>query len=204
MVWSGYVVLMFGKTDSIKINNNLGCLPVVVAQPEASSLPNHHLLVPPECNIRDLISEGDELGEEDNEDDESSDADDERKGQDLDDEGQDLDDEGRGLDDEGQGLNDEGQSLKDEGPGMEEEEAAGQHQAISVIDTAMSEPLGLGYGAAKSLALESIEEISPSTYEEVVLFYNGLDVPTRQILDSRGAIPSNTAADVKVAIQEMA
>ncbi|GKG04060.1 hypothetical protein Tco_0314447, partial [Tanacetum coccineum] len=40
--------------------------------------------------------------------------------------------------------------------------------------------------------------------QEVVLFYNGLDVPTRQILDSRGAIPSKTAADVKVAIQEMA
>ncbi|GJY36811.1 reverse transcriptase domain-containing protein [Tanacetum coccineum] len=28
--------------------------------------------------------------------------------------------------------------------------------------------------------------------QEVVLFYNGLDVPTRQILDSRGAIPSKT------------
>ncbi|GJZ51512.1 hypothetical protein Tco_0606027 [Tanacetum coccineum] len=40
--------------------------------------------------------------------------------------------------------------------------------------------------------------------DEVVLFYNGLDVPTRQILDSRGAIPSKTAADAKVAIQEMA
>ncbi|GJY91695.1 mitochondrial proton/calcium exchanger protein-like protein isoform X1 [Tanacetum coccineum] len=39
--------------------------------------------------------------------------------------------------------------------------------------------------------------------QEVVLFYNGLDVPTRQILDSRGAIPSKTAADAKVAIQEM-
>ncbi|GJU49206.1 hypothetical protein Tco_1218761 [Tanacetum coccineum] len=40
--------------------------------------------------------------------------------------------------------------------------------------------------------------------QEVVLFYNGLDVPTRQIFDSRGAIPSKTAADAKVAIQEMA
>ncbi|GKC66772.1 hypothetical protein Tco_1099370, partial [Tanacetum coccineum] len=40
--------------------------------------------------------------------------------------------------------------------------------------------------------------------QEVVLFYNGLDVPTRQILDSRGAIPSKTAADAKVAIQEIA
>nr|GEU70084.1 hypothetical protein [Tanacetum cinerariifolium] len=39
---------------------------------------------------------------------------------------------------------------------------------------------------------------------EIVLFYNGLDVPTRQILNSRGAIPSKTAADAKVAIQEMA
>ncbi|GJW72510.1 mitochondrial proton/calcium exchanger protein-like protein isoform X1 [Tanacetum coccineum] len=40
--------------------------------------------------------------------------------------------------------------------------------------------------------------------QETVLFYNGLDVPTRQILDSRGAITLKTAADAKVAIQEMA
>ncbi|GKB60183.1 hypothetical protein Tco_0916369 [Tanacetum coccineum] len=33
--------------------------------------------------------------------------------------------------------------------------------------------------------------------QEVVLFYNGLDVPTGKILDSRGAIPSKTAADAK-------
>ncbi|GJZ00535.1 putative reverse transcriptase domain-containing protein [Tanacetum coccineum] len=40
--------------------------------------------------------------------------------------------------------------------------------------------------------------------QEVVLFYNGLDVLTRQIIDSRGAIPSKTTADVKIAIQEIA
>ncbi|GJV38293.1 hypothetical protein Tco_1410770 [Tanacetum coccineum] len=40
--------------------------------------------------------------------------------------------------------------------------------------------------------------------QEVILFYNGLDVPTRQILDSKGAIPTKTAADAKIAIQEMA
>ncbi|GKB16312.1 hypothetical protein Tco_0850235 [Tanacetum coccineum] len=34
--------------------------------------------------------------------------------------------------------------------------------------------------------------------QEVILFYNGLGIPTRQILDSRGAIPSKTAADAKV------
>ncbi|GKA17135.1 hypothetical protein Tco_0696972 [Tanacetum coccineum] len=39
--------------------------------------------------------------------------------------------------------------------------------------------------------------------QEVVLLYNGLDVPTQQILDSRGVIPSKTAADAKTAIQEM-
>ncbi|GJV18110.1 protein kinase-like domain, concanavalin A-like lectin/glucanase domain protein [Tanacetum coccineum] len=33
--------------------------------------------------------------------------------------------------------------------------------------------------------------------QEVVLFYNGLDVATRQIIDSRGAIPSKTAANAK-------
>ncbi|GKA05289.1 retrovirus-related pol polyprotein from transposon TNT 1-94 [Tanacetum coccineum] len=40
--------------------------------------------------------------------------------------------------------------------------------------------------------------------QEVILFCNGLDVPTRQILDSKGTIHSKTAADAKIAIQEMA
>ncbi|GKA84239.1 hypothetical protein Tco_0805834 [Tanacetum coccineum] len=46
--------------------------------------------------------------------------------------------------------------------------------------------------------------LEQSEEEEVILFYNGLDVPTRQILDSKGVIPSKTAADAKIAIQEMA
>ncbi|GKF49257.1 hypothetical protein Tco_0142508, partial [Tanacetum coccineum] len=40
--------------------------------------------------------------------------------------------------------------------------------------------------------------------QEVILFYNGLEVSTRQILDSKDTIPTKTAADAKVAIQEMA
>nr|GEY19752.1 hypothetical protein [Tanacetum cinerariifolium] len=40
--------------------------------------------------------------------------------------------------------------------------------------------------------------------QEVILFYNGLDVPTRQILDSKGVVPTKTTLDAKVAIQEMA
>ncbi|GKA22396.1 hypothetical protein Tco_0708358 [Tanacetum coccineum] len=39
--------------------------------------------------------------------------------------------------------------------------------------------------------------------QEVILFYNGLDVPTRQILDSRGVVLTKTIADAKIAIQEM-
>ncbi|GKC56256.1 hypothetical protein Tco_1083854 [Tanacetum coccineum] len=44
----------------------------------------------------------------------------------------------------------------------------------------------------------------PTEMHKVILFYNGLGIPTRHILDSRGAIPSKTAADVKVVIQEIA
>ncbi|GJR08939.1 hypothetical protein Tco_0791591 [Tanacetum coccineum] len=40
--------------------------------------------------------------------------------------------------------------------------------------------------------------------QEVISFYKGLDVPTRQILDSKGVIPSMKAADAKKAIQDMA
>ncbi|GJS70385.1 reverse transcriptase domain-containing protein [Tanacetum coccineum] len=60
-------------------------------------------------------------------------------------------------------------------------------------------------------AWESFKELlmkCPQHYlteiQEVILFYNGLDVPTRQILDSRSAVPTKTIADAKKAIQEMA
>ncbi|GKC55739.1 hypothetical protein Tco_1083337 [Tanacetum coccineum] len=72
------------------------------------------------------------------------------------------------FDDESQGLDDEGQGLEDEGPNMEEEDEAaleGQQQTVLVVDIAASEPLGLGYGAARRHALESTEEISPSTHK---------------------------------------
>nr|GEU70082.1 hypothetical protein [Tanacetum cinerariifolium] len=39
--------------------------------------------------------------------------------------------------------------------------------------------------------------------QEVILLYNGLEVPSRQILDSKGAIQTKTTANAKVAIQEM-
>ncbi|GJY47674.1 hypothetical protein Tco_0436737 [Tanacetum coccineum] len=39
--------------------------------------------------------------------------------------------------------------------------------------------------------------------QEVILFYKGLDVPTRQILDSKGGVPTMKADDAKKSIQEM-
>ncbi|GJU01119.1 hypothetical protein Tco_1111457 [Tanacetum coccineum] len=36
--------------------------------------------------------------------------------------------------------------------------------------------------------------------QEVILFYNGLVVPTRHILDSRGVVPTKTSIDAKKAI----
>ncbi|GJS43138.1 hypothetical protein Tco_0568181 [Tanacetum coccineum] len=53
------------------------------------------------------------------------------------------------------------------------------------------------------VARPKIEDKDNFELKEVILFYNGLGIPTRQILISRSAIPSKTVADEKVAIQEM-
>ncbi|GJU51450.1 hypothetical protein Tco_1221005 [Tanacetum coccineum] len=45
--------------------------------------------------------------------------------------------------------------------------------------------------------IEKVLEIV-DLFHEVILFYNGLDVPTRQILDSKGAIPTKIVADAKI------
>ncbi|GKF40629.1 hypothetical protein Tco_0123971, partial [Tanacetum coccineum] len=76
-------------------------------------------------------------------------------------------DEGHGLGDEDHGLGDRSQGLEDEGLGLEEEDAApkGQQHVVLVVDIAVSESLGLRYRAARHRALESIEEVAPSSYE---------------------------------------
>ncbi|GJZ10583.1 hypothetical protein Tco_0545342, partial [Tanacetum coccineum] len=47
---------------------------------------------------------------------------------------------------------------------------------------------------------KEVAEIMTETTDqyEVILFYNGSDVPTRQILDSKGVMPTKTAADAKI------
>ena len=39
--------------------------------------------------------------------------------------------------------------------------------------------------------------------QEIILFYQALDVPTRQQLDSKGAVPQMSAVDARNAIQEV-
>ncbi|GJZ50923.1 hypothetical protein Tco_0605438 [Tanacetum coccineum] len=51
---------------------------------------------------------------------------------------------------------------------------------------------------------EPDESLISRMHEDIFVFTGGLDVPTQQILDSKGVIPSKTATDAKVAIQEMA
>ncbi|GKB86700.1 hypothetical protein Tco_0958972 [Tanacetum coccineum] len=105
--------------------------------------------------ILDTDSEGEELGDEDTD-------------EDREDESSDADDECHGSNDEGHGLDDQGGSIENDGLGLEEEEEVipeGQQQAVPVMDTTTSEPLGLGYGATRHRALESIEEIVHSTFE---------------------------------------
>ncbi|GJS28109.1 hypothetical protein Tco_0488729, partial [Tanacetum coccineum] len=130
--------------------------------------------------ILDTDSKGDELGDKDIKEDESLDTD--YEGERSDDEGHGSDDEGRSLGDKDHRLDDEGRGLEGEGLGLEEEEKAtpeGHQQAVPVVDTAVSEPLGLGYGAARRCALESIEEIAPNTYE--------VGQSSRSILEQQGA-----------------
>ncbi|GKC86304.1 hypothetical protein Tco_1142021, partial [Tanacetum coccineum] len=53
------------------------------------------------------------------------------------------------------------------------------------------------------LSVDRIMKMQMNTFKGSDLVYKGLDVPTRQILDSKGAIPSMKTADAKNAIQDM-
>ncbi|GJT93177.1 hypothetical protein Tco_1082022 [Tanacetum coccineum] len=86
----------------------------------------------------------------------------------TDDESYGLDDESHGMDDESRGLDDEGHSVESDGLGLEEEEEAvpgGQQQAAPVVGTAVSAPLGLGYGALRRRELALEEDHVYSTFE---------------------------------------
>ncbi|GKF92089.1 hypothetical protein Tco_0278808, partial [Tanacetum coccineum] len=96
-------------------------------------------------------------------------------------ESQGLDDEGHGLGDEDHGLDNESQGLEDEGLGLEEEEVVpeGQQQAVPVVETAASEPLGLGYEALRRRELVVGEDQVPSTFK--------VGHSSRSVSDQQGA-----------------
>ncbi|GJZ04118.1 hypothetical protein Tco_0537393 [Tanacetum coccineum] len=86
----------------------------------------------------------------------------------TDDESHGLDDESHGMDVESCGLDDEGRNVESNGLGLEEEGEVvpgGQQQATPVVRTAVSAPLGLGYGALRRQELASEEDHVYSTFE---------------------------------------
>ncbi|GJT28754.1 DNA-directed DNA polymerase [Tanacetum coccineum] len=90
------------------------------------------------------------------------------------------------------------------------------HTPNITIDQVMLRAFHMSLTGAASRWLRNKPSGSITTWEDLkikflskycppaLLFYNGLDVPTGKILDSRGAIPSKTAADAKVSIQKIA
>nr|GEX02819.1 hypothetical protein [Tanacetum cinerariifolium] len=74
---------------------------------------------------------------------------------------------GHSMDDESRGLDDEGHGVEIDGLGLEKEEVVpeGQLQATLVVRTAVSAPLGLGYGALRRQELALKEDHVYSTFE---------------------------------------
>nr|GEW66406.1 hypothetical protein [Tanacetum cinerariifolium] len=80
-----------------------------------------------------------------------------------------VDDESHCVDDESRGLSDEGHDVESDGLGLEEDEEEvlpeGQQQAASVVRTAVSAPLGLGYRVLRRRELAPEEDHVYSTFE---------------------------------------
>nr|GEV02754.1 hypothetical protein [Tanacetum cinerariifolium] len=85
----------------------------------------------------------------------------------VDDESYGLGGESYGLDDESPGIDDEGRGIKSDGLGLGEEEVVpkGLQRAVPVVGTAVSEPLGLGYGALRRRELALEEDHVYNTFE---------------------------------------
>ncbi|GJY58953.1 hypothetical protein Tco_0458845 [Tanacetum coccineum] len=75
-------------------------------------------------------------------------------------------------------------------------------EEINNFQQELNETLYQAWESFKELLLRCPQHYLTDMHE-VISFYKGLDVPTRQILDSKGAIPSMKAADAKKAIQVM-
>nr|GEY17356.1 hypothetical protein [Tanacetum cinerariifolium] len=112
----------------------------------------------------ELILDTDEE-EEDEEADESLDSDNESE--DIEDEGLAAKNEDPTTGDDGLAAGDEGPDIRVESLGLGGDEAVpeGQQQATPVLDTAVGEPLGLGYGELRHREIASREGQMPNVFE---------------------------------------
>ncbi|GJV58027.1 hypothetical protein Tco_1459032 [Tanacetum coccineum] len=110
--------------------------------------------------------------DEDEEVEESSDSD--SKSEDAEDEGPTAEGKGPAIGDEGSAVGDEGLAAGDISPGLRVESLGlggdevvpeGQQRAAPVVDTAVGEPLGMGYGALRRQEIASREGQMPSVFE---------------------------------------
>ncbi|GKA83271.1 hypothetical protein Tco_0804866, partial [Tanacetum coccineum] len=122
------------------------------------------------ASIAELVEDDEE--EDDDEVEESLDSD--REGEYTKEEGLTAEDEGPAAGDEGLATGDEGLATGDEGPGMRVESLSlkgdkavpeGQQRAAPVMETAVGEPLGLGYGALRHREIASRKGEMPSVFE---------------------------------------
>ncbi|GJX35917.1 hypothetical protein Tco_0247474, partial [Tanacetum coccineum] len=101
-----------------------------------------------------------------------------------------LDTETEDDESEAEGVDSGSEESKDEGPDLEGDEAGSeQQQTFLVEDTAMNEPLGLGYRAARRRALELAEYPVPSTFE---VGHSSRSVPDQQRVDETPRIPTHS------------
>ncbi|GKE73006.1 hypothetical protein Tco_1535047 [Tanacetum coccineum] len=127
----------------------------------------------------DEEEEDDEEGDDEEEDEEIEES------MDFDSMSEGVEDEGPTAEDEDPAAGDEGLAAGDEGPGMgveslslggDEDVPRGQQRATSVAETAVGEPLGLGYGALRCREIASGEGQMPSVFkvEDGIVY---IDVP---------------------------
>nr|GEW93724.1 hypothetical protein [Tanacetum cinerariifolium] len=84
---------------------------------------------------------------------------------------------------------------EDKGPGLEDKDAApmGQQQAVSIVDTAMDEPLGLGYEELRRRELALGEGSVPSTFkigQSISTFYQDIEI------DPQSCVPVQTSTSL--------
>ncbi|GKA88771.1 hypothetical protein Tco_0810535 [Tanacetum coccineum] len=122
------------------------------------NLPDHRSILTDSKEYVKMVMEGTlELVEDDEEEDEDEEV---EESSDSDSESEDAEDEGPTAEDDGPATGDEGLAVGDEGPvirveilglGWDEAVPEGQQRAAPVVETAVGEPLRLGYGGVEML-----------------------------------------------------